>query len=104
LPVRIRPGATRTSSLLGDSLIALRLPSAFAIAVVVVLAALLAREFGARPGAQVLAAGCTAVSTVVIAVGHLFSTATFDLLAWTALSWLLARAPRCGEPVWGGPI
>jgi hypothetical protein len=47
--------------------------------VVVVLAALLAREFGARPGAQLLAAGCTAVSTVVIAVGHLLSTATFGL-------------------------
>ncbi len=92
--------AWATTSLLGDSLISLRLPSALAIAAVVVLAALLAREFGARPGAQVLAAGCTAVSTVVIAVGHLLSTATFDLLAWTALSWLLARALRSGGPVW----
>ena len=92
--------AWATTSLLGDSLIVLRLPSALAIAAVVVLAALLAREFGARPGAQVLAAGCTAVSAYVIAVGHLFSTATFDLLAWTALSWLLARALRDGGPTW----
>jgi 4-amino-4-deoxy-L-arabinose transferase-like glycosyltransferase len=100
----LTPLLARATSLLGDSLIALRLPSAFAIAAVVMLAALLAREFGARPGAQVLAAGCTAVSTVVIAVGHLLSTATFDLLAWTALSWLVARALRCDEPVWGGPV
>ena len=96
----LTPLLARATTLLGDSLVALRLPSAFAIAAVVVLTALLAREFGARPGAQVLAAGCTAVSTVVIAVGHLLSTATFDLLAWTALSWLLARALRCGGPVW----
>jgi Dolichyl-phosphate-mannose-protein mannosyltransferase len=100
----LTPLLARATSLLGDSLIALRLPSAFAIAAVMMLAALLAREFGARPGAQVLAAGCTAVSTVVIAVGHLLSTATFDLLAWTALSWLVARALRCDEPVWGGPV
>ncbi|MGH3815911.1 MAG: hypothetical protein ACRDUV_26270 [Pseudonocardiaceae bacterium] len=44
----------------------------------VLLTALLAQEFGARPGAQVLATGCTAVSAFVIAVGHLLSTATFD--------------------------
>ena len=47
-----------------------------------------------------LAAGCTAVSAYVIAVGHLLSTSTFDLLAWTALSWLLARALHRGGPVW----
>ncbi|MGH3999013.1 MAG: glycosyltransferase family 39 protein, partial [Pseudonocardiaceae bacterium] len=111
-PVRIQPGVTQTSrrshrcspgrlpACSGDSLVALRLPSALAIAAVVVLTALLAREFGARPGSQLLAAGCTAVSAYVIAVGHLLSTATFDLLAWTTLSWLLARALRRGGPVW----
>lgn len=92
--------AWATTSVLGDSLVALRLPSALAIAAVVVLTALLAREFGAQPGAQVLAAGCTAVSAYVIAVGHLLSTATFDLLAWTALSWLVARAVRDSGPIW----
>lgn len=96
----LTPLIARATSLLGDSLIALRLPSALAIAAVVLLTALLAREFGARPGAQVLAAGCTAVSAFVIAVGHLLSTATFDLLAWTALSLLLALALRSGDPVW----
>ncbi|MGH3754910.1 MAG: glycosyltransferase family 39 protein [Pseudonocardiaceae bacterium] len=92
--------AWATTSLLGDSLVALRLPAALATAAVVLLTALIAREFGARPGAQVLAAGGTAVSAFVIAVGHLLSTATFDLLAWTALSWLLTRALRDGGPVW----
>jgi 4-amino-4-deoxy-L-arabinose transferase-like glycosyltransferase len=97
----LTPLLARATTLLGDSLVALRLPSALAVAAMVVLTALLAREFGARPGAQALAAGCTAVSAVVIAVGHLLSMTTFDLLAWAALSWLLARALRsCGGPVW----
>ncbi|MGQ0779186.1 MAG: glycosyltransferase family 39 protein [Pseudonocardiales bacterium] len=100
----LTPLLARATTLLGDSLYTLRLPSALAIAAVVVLTALIAREFGARPGAQLLAACCTAVSTVVIAVGHLLSTTTFDLLAWTALSWLLIRALRCVDPDWGGPI
>ena len=37
-----------------------------------------------------------AVSAYLLAVGHLLSTSTFDLLAWTALSWLVARALRAG--------
>jgi 4-amino-4-deoxy-L-arabinose transferase-like glycosyltransferase len=92
--------AWASTSQLGDSLIALRLPSALAIAAVVVLTALLAREFDAQPGARLFAVACTAVSGYVIAVGHLLSTATFDLLAWTALSWLLARALRRNGSVW----
>jgi hypothetical protein len=82
------------------SLVGLRLPSAVATALVVVLAGLIAREFGSgRPG-QLLAAASTAGASVVLAVGHLLSTTTSDLLAWTALSWLLVRALRDGGPVW----
>jgi hypothetical protein len=32
-----------------------------------------------------------------LAVGHLLSTATFDLLAWVALTWLVARILRTGN-------
>ena len=42
----------------------------------------------------------SAVSAVLLAVGHLLSTTTFDLLGWTALSWLLVRALRDGGAVW----
>jgi hypothetical protein len=35
---------------------------------------------------------CIAVSAVLLAVGHLLSTTTLDLLAWTALTWLVVRA------------
>jgi len=82
------------------SLVVLRLPSALAAGAVVVLTGLIARELGGDRGAQLLAAASMAVSAVLLAVGHLLSTATFDLLGWTALSWLLVRALRDGGPVW----
>ena len=88
------------SALFGDSLIGLRLASALAAGLVVLCSGLLAREFGGGRAAQTLAAGCMAVSAYLLAVGHLLSTSTFDLLAWTALSWLVARALRAGGCSW----
>ncbi len=76
----------------GDSLVGLRLVSAVAAGLVVLCTGLLAREFGGGRGAQVLAAAGMAGAAFLLAVGHMLSTATFDLLAWTALSWLVVRA------------
>ncbi|TFV68258.1 UNVERIFIED_ORG: hypothetical protein E4P37_00810 [Bacillus sp. AZ43] len=87
-------------TLVPGSLVALRLPSALASGAVVVLTGLIAREFGAGRAAQLLAAGCTAVASVLLITGHLLSTTTLDLLAWAALSWLLVRSLRDGGPVW----
>ena len=91
--------ARAASELFGDSLVGLRLASALAAALVVLLTGLIAREFGGGRGPQALAAGCMAVSAILLAVGHLLSTSTFDLLAWSALSWLVVRALRDGG--WG---
>jgi dolichyl-phosphate-mannose-protein mannosyltransferase len=79
---------------------ALRTPSAVAAGLVVLLTGLTAREFGARRAGQALAAASAAVACIVLAVGHLLSTTTLDLLAWTALCWLLVRALRDGGRVW----
>jgi Dolichyl-phosphate-mannose-protein mannosyltransferase len=92
--------ARAMDALAPGSLVALRLPSALAAGLVVFLTGLLAREFGAGRGGQLLAGGCIAVSGILLIVGHLLSTTTLDLLAWTALSWLLVRALRDGGPVW----
>jgi Dolichyl-phosphate-mannose-protein mannosyltransferase len=92
--------AAAVDGLVPGSLVALRLPSALAAGAVVVLTGLIAREFGGGRGAQLLAAASMAVSAVLLATGHLLSTTTFDLLAWTALSWLLARALRDGGTTW----
>ena len=77
-----------------DSLVALRLPSAAMAALTVVLTALIAAEFGAGRRGQVIAAASCAAAAFVLSVGHLLSTSTFDLLAWTAVLWLVVRAVR----------
>ncbi|TWF74641.1 dolichyl-phosphate-mannose-protein mannosyltransferase [Pseudonocardia hierapolitana] len=92
--------ARAMDTVLPGSLTGLRLPSVLAAALVVVLTGLIARELGGGRGAQLLAAASMGVSAVLLVVGHLLSTTTFDLLAWTALTWLLVRALRDGGAVW----
>lgn len=89
--------ARALSAIAPESLTVLRLPSALAAGLVVLLTGLMARELRASRGAQLLAAACMAVSALLLAVGHLLSTSTFDLLVWTALSWLVVRVLRGGD-------
>ena len=63
------------------SLVALRLPSALAAGLLVLITGLIAREFGGGRAAQLLAAACMAVSSILLITGHLLSTTTVDLLA-----------------------
>jgi 4-amino-4-deoxy-L-arabinose transferase-like glycosyltransferase len=79
------------------SLTVLRLPSAVMAAGVVLLAGALAFELGGSKRAQLIAASCGAVASVVLVVGHLLSTTTFDLLAWAAVTWLVARLLRTDD-------
>ncbi len=74
------------------SLLLLRTPSALAAGATTTLAALIARELGGGTRAQVIAALCTAVSGFALAVAHLVSTTTPDLLSTTMLGWLAVRA------------
>jgi 4-amino-4-deoxy-L-arabinose transferase-like glycosyltransferase len=82
------------------SILALRLPSAVIAGSVVLLAGMIAQRLGARPGGQVLAAAATALSGVVLAMGHLLSTATFDLLGWTLVTYLLVRLLQGDDRRW----
>jgi 4-amino-4-deoxy-L-arabinose transferase-like glycosyltransferase len=79
------------------SLVLLRLPSAIAAGLLVVLTALLTRELGGRRSAQVLAGAVVAVAPVVTGASHLLSTTTFDLPAWALLCLILLRILRTGE-------
>jgi len=89
--------ARAMSEIAPDSLTVLRIPSALAAGATVLLTGLLARELGGGRRAQVIAAACTAVAGLVLFTGHILSTSTFDLLAWTAVTWLAVRAVRGGD-------
>lgn len=83
-----------------DSLVLLRLPSALIAGAVVVLAGLMAHRLGATRGGQVLAAAATALTGLVLGMGHLLSTSTLDLLGWTLLSYLLVRLLQGDSARW----
>jgi 4-amino-4-deoxy-L-arabinose transferase-like glycosyltransferase len=89
--------ARAISEIAPNSLTVLRVPAALAAAVTVLLTGMLAREFGGGRRAQALAAASAAVASIVLVTGHGLSTSTFDLLAWTALTWLVVRAVRGGD-------
>ena len=88
--------ARLVSTIAPGSVAALRVPSALAAGTIVVLTALTAVEFGATSTAQVLAAAAMGTGAVLLGSGHLLSTTTFDLLAWSVLLWLITRALRTG--------
>jgi hypothetical protein len=83
--------------LFDDWLPGLRLLPALAVGALVVVTGLIARELGGGRAAQVLAAACVAASGVTIAVGHLHSTTTYDVLVWGVGLLLLARLLRTGD-------
>jgi 4-amino-4-deoxy-L-arabinose transferase-like glycosyltransferase len=96
------------TTLFGDSVVAVRIaPTLFALALIV-LAALSARELaGPDPRlsrrAQAIAAAATAPSLLVLLGGHLFATATGDLLCWATVLWLVTRWLRTGDG-WLWPV
>ena len=86
------------SDLFGDVLVGWRLPSSLAAGAVVLLTGLMARRMGGERPAQLLAAGSMAVSAILLIVGHLMSTATFDLLFWALISFLVVRQLQGADP------
>jgi len=86
-----------SETIFGESPRGLRVVSAVAAGLVVILVALLAQELGAAARGQFVAAACASVSGIVLVTGHLLSTTTFDLLAWTAIVLLVARILAGGD-------
>jgi len=82
------------------NLVVLRLLPAITTAVTISLGAALVREFGGRRGAQIAGAAATAAGGFILGVGHLLSTAAFDLTAWMALLWVVARLLRTDDTRW----
>ena len=80
-------GAT---ALLGTSPTAIRILPALVVGACILLAAATARDLGGGRRAQVVAAASLGASGY-LAAGHLAATATYDLLAWTVILWLVVR-------------
>lgn len=86
----------------GDSPATLRIAATVMGAGIVVVAALLAREFAGGIGAQVLSSAAVALSTFGLAVTHMLSTATADLLLWTVVTLCFVKVLRGQRRWWLG--
>ncbi|MEO8226333.1 MAG: glycosyltransferase family 39 protein, partial [Gemmatimonadota bacterium] len=87
-------------ALLGDSLVAIRMVPALAGALLIVLAALLAREMGGGRAAQALAALCVLGAPLFMRTAILFQPVVLDELWWTVALLALARLANGGDRRW----
>ncbi|GAA4011912.1 glycosyltransferase family 39 protein [Allokutzneria multivorans] len=85
------------SALFGDTPSGVRVIATLLAVGVVVVIALVARELGGDARAQVFAAAGTSLSTYVLVVSHMLSTATVDLLVWSVIGLLALRLLRTGD-------
>ena len=76
---------------IGDSPLAIRLLPALADGAIIVLTASIARRFGGRRFAQVLAALSAATTGVYLGAAHLLSPTPFDFLSWALILYLVVR-------------
>ncbi|WP_214409080.1 glycosyltransferase family 39 protein [Sphaerisporangium fuscum] len=92
--------ARASTAVFGVSPAGLRVVATLAAVAVVIVVVLTARELGGGRGAQFVAACSAACSAVVLVLGHLVATATFDTLAWVVVGWLVLRLLRTGDGRW----
>lgn len=92
--------AAASTAVFGESPAGLRVVATLAFAVMLVLAALIARELGGDALAQFLAVCCVGASGFVLGLGHMVATASFDMLLWLLISWLALRLLRTRDPRW----
>ncbi|MGZ0146122.1 ArnT family glycosyltransferase [Kribbella sp. WER1] len=92
--------ARASTTVFGDTVMGLRVLSTLSSVATIIVIALLAREFGSGRRGQVLAAVCAAVSGFVLGVGHMVSTATYDLLAWMLIALFAVKLLRTRDGRW----
>ena len=87
-------------AVLGESLRAIRFLPALASSAALVLAAMIAREFGGRRFALVLTAVCFLVAPIYLSDGSLLTTNCLEPLLWMGCVFAAVRAIRTGNPRW----
>lgn len=93
----LTPFIARLAGLFDHSFLALRLLPALTIGGLIMLSAAFARRFGGGAFAQTFAALAVGTGGIFLALGHLLSTATFDVLVWALLIYLVIRVIQTGE-------
>jgi 4-amino-4-deoxy-L-arabinose transferase-like glycosyltransferase len=84
--------------LFGESLRGLRVFSALAQGVVIILAGLMARDMGGKRSAQVTAAIATFIAPVALAAGTLIQYMAFDYLWWVVVAFFFVRLLATEDP------
>ncbi len=84
--------------LFGNSLIGLRVFSAIAQGIVILLVGLMARDMGGKRGAQVMAAIAAAISPVALMSGTLIQYMAFDYLWWVVVAFFSVRLLATDNP------
>jgi 4-amino-4-deoxy-L-arabinose transferase-like glycosyltransferase len=93
--------------LTGDSLLSLRFLPALSGSAKVVLAGLMARQFGARRFGMALAALATACAGIFLAIDHLITMNAFEPLFWMGCAYILMRIIQTGNQklwLWFGAV
>ena len=85
------------TSVLGESLFAIRLLPAIAGACAVALTAMIARELGGGRFAQALAGLSVIVVPAWMSIDHFMNTNAFDPLFWGGCAWMAIRAWKTGD-------
>ena len=85
-------------AVLGDSLVALRLIPALAGAAAVLLTGLIARRLGGGLIAQALAMSALLASPLYLALHHVYSMNSLDILFWALSAYLLVRILQGSPP------
>jgi 4-amino-4-deoxy-L-arabinose transferase-like glycosyltransferase len=97
----VTPFIARVSlELFGPSLVGVRLFSALAQCVAMVLAGLMARELGGSRLAQVVTALAVAIAPISLIQGALFQYVSFDYLWWVSIAYLIIRLLKSENPRW----
>lgn len=84
----------------GTSLVAVRVFSSLAQAIVVVLAGLMARELGGSRWAQIVAALSVVVAPIAMLMGAMTQYVSFDYFWWVVAAYFLIRLLKSDDPRW----
>lgn len=86
--------------LFGPSLSGIRLFAALAQALSMLLVGLMARQLGASPAGQAIAAVAAGIAPVAMMAGVLFQYVAFDHLWWVLAAYFVTRRIRSADPRW----